>query len=309
MSNEIKTSKRIPINEFFPLFKEFHNPERYILKVPTGLNSLDQILGGGLTEGVHTVCAWPGTGKTSLMLNIAINAVENNTPVLFFSYEVPELDLSTKIYSIVSNKLSSEKGGFSFDNLRSEYKITSTEQKLYSKTVEWVETKLGNQFYFFNCREEKYTVKQIIDEIEIFINEQKKTPLVVIDYLQVIELESEATSSKSNVDHAMVALHNVATKYHFPLIAISSTTKQYSENLTLFSCAESARIAYSSVTVWGLSKINHKDNPTAYKTIKLEIFKNRYGPCDIDIKLVFDGEHSRFWEFKETPKTKPKKNN
>ena len=308
MSTEIKTSKRKPINEFFPLFKDFNNPNRYILKVPTGLEGLDQLLGGGLTEGVHSVCAWPGTGKTSLMLNIAVNAVENNTPVLFFSYEVPELDLATKIYSIVSNKLSSNSGGFSFDNLRSECKISNTEQKLYSKTVEWVETKLGTLFYFFNCREDKYSVNQIIDEIEIFINEQKKTPLVIIDYLQVIEGESEVVSSKSNIDHAMVALHNTATKYHFPLIAISSTTKQYNEKLTLFSCAESARIAYSSVTVWGLSKVNNKDNLAAHKTINLELFKNRYGPCDVSLKLAFDGEHSSFWEIKETQKTKPKKN-
>ena len=307
MTNETRTSKRIPLKEFSPLFENFNNPDRYITKTPTGLACLDQALGGGLTEGVHTICAWPGTGKTALALNIAINAVENDTPVLFFSYEVPELDLATKIYSIVSNKLSANGGGFSFDNLRSEYKISTAEQKLYVKTREYINTKLNDQCSFFNCRDEKYTVNQIIEEIEFFINEQKKLPLVIIDYLQVIEPESETITQKTSIDHIIVALHNIATKYHFPSIAISSITKNYTENLTMFSCAESARIPYSSVTVWGLSKVNNKDNSASYKTIKLEIFKNRYGPGDVILNFAFDGEHSRFWELTESQKTKSKK--
>ena len=123
----------------------------------------------------------------------------------------------------------------------------------------------------------------------------------------MIEPESEAITQKTSIDHIIVALHNIATKHHFPSIVISSITKNYTENLTMFSCAESARIPYSSVTVWGLSKVNNKDNSASYKTIKLEIFKNRYGPGDVILNLAFDGEHSRFWEIAETPKAKSKK--
>ena len=305
MSNEVKTTKRQTINDFFPLFQDFNNPERFIKKVPTGFNELDKILGGGLTNGIHTVCAWPGTGKTTLMLNIAMNAVKTNTPVLFFSYEMSPLDLTTRIYSCVSNELSQNEGGFTFDDLRLECKISTTEKKVYSKTVEFVEHHFSDNLSFFNCREERYTAKDIVDEIDLFVSENQKYPLVVVDYLQLIESESNV-SMKTSVDNAMITLHDATQRHQIPLIAISSITKQYNEKLTMFSCAESARIPYSSVTVWGLSVLNENEE-SAYKTIQLEIFKNRYGESNKTLTFSFDAAYSRFSEFKEPQKSKSRK--
>ena len=305
MPNEVKTTKRQTINEFFPLFKEFNNPERFIKKVPTGFDQLDKILGGGLTNGIHTVCAWPGTGKTTLMLNIAMNAAKANIPVLFFSYEMSPLDLTTRIYSCVSNELAQSKGGFTFDDLRLERKISAAEKKLYSKSVECVERDFIDSISFFNCREERYTAKDIADEIDLFVSENKKYPLVVVDYLQLIESESNV-SMKTSVDNAMITLHDVTQRHQLAMIAISSITKQYNEKLTMFSCAESARIPYTSVTVWGLSVLNENEE-SAYKTIQLEIFKNRYGESNKTLTFSFDAAYSKFAEFKEPPKSKSRK--
>ena len=78
----------------------------------------------------------------------------------------------------------------------------------------------------------------------------------------------------------MSALHNLADEYKLPIIAINAIAKQGSETLTMFSGAEAARIAYGIVTQWGLTD-ETKNLDAAYNTVKLELFKNRYGKRNI----------------------------
>ena len=248
-----------------------------------------------------------GAGKTTFSLNIGVNVAKNGTPVIIISYEMPKKDLMTKIYSLVSSELSSNGKGFSFDDIRTEKKLTASEIKLYAKTCEIVESSLRGKIYFLDGKKYQYTTSQLINEIEMFIQDRHQSPLVIVDYLQMIALENESTSLKTNIENAMSALHNLADEYKLPIIAISAIAKQGSETLTMFSGAEAARIAYGSVTQWGLTD-ETKNPDAAYNTVKLELFKNRYGKKNIKpIIFSFDGEHSKFTEFVETPKAKSKK--
>ena len=45
--------------------------------IPTGIDSLDSILGGGFKPGLYVIGANPGTGKTSLLLHIQTNLAIN----------------------------------------------------------------------------------------------------------------------------------------------------------------------------------------------------------------------------------------
>ena len=85
---------------------------------------------------------------------------------------------------------------------------------------------------------------------------------------------------KIKIFHAMSALHNLADEYKLPIIAINAIAKQGSETLTMFSGAEAARIAYGIVTEWGLTD-ETKNLDATYNTVKLELFKNRYGKRNI----------------------------
>ena len=307
MLNEIKKSNLECFDDSFGMFKDFNNPELIIRKIPTGFSNLDKALGGGLCNGIHTICAQPGAGKTTFTLNIAVNMAKVGTPVIMISYEMPKKDLMTKMYSLISSELSTNGKGFSFDDIRTEKKLSAAESKLYAKTCETVESNLRGKLYFLDGKKYNYKTYQIIDEIEMFVQNRKQAPLIIVDYLQTIALENESTSLKTNIENAMSALHNIADEYQLPIIAISAIAKQGSETLNMFSGAEAARIAYGSVTHWGLT--DETTNPdAAYNTVKLELFKNRYGKKHIaPITFSFDGEHSRFTEFTEALKTKGKK--
>lgn len=306
MLNEKQTSNLESINGIFEMFRDYNNPHLMIKKIPTGFQSLDDALGGGLIAGVHTICAQPGSGKTTFALNIAVNAVRSGTPVIYLSYEMPLLDLATKMYSLVSSELSQTNGGFSFDDIRTEKKLTSAESRLYKKTCDYIESNFCDKIYFLDGKKYRYKTAQIVNEIEMFITSKQQKPLVVVDYIQMIAQDEESASLKENIENAMLALHNIAEEYQFPVVSISAIAKQGSDSLNMFSGAESARIAFGSVTHCGLT-IKNKGDEVTYKTVELKLFKNRYGKSDIAINFCFDGAHSRFFEQKFVKKSKTKK--
>jgi replicative DNA helicase len=294
------------IDDYFDRFRSTNHPDLMIKKFPTGFEVIDKVMNGGLTAGVHTIIAQPGVGKSTFTLNLAINVAKNGIPVLFFSFEMPTLDLVTKSYSRMSSQLAKGGEGFTFDDFRTERKWNPVETKLRLQTSNWIETQLTQKFGFINCKEKPVTANMIAQTIEHFIQTKGQVPFVIVDYLQLIGMDRNYASQKDNLERAISIFTGLADKYGFPLITISAIAKQNADSLSLFAGSETGRIAYSSVSVIGLSESNDK-NDAAHTTVILKIFKNRYGQKHSDIRLCFDGQYSRFFEFKEVKITKGKK--
>ena len=293
------------IDDYIDRFRSTNHPDLMIKKFPTGFESIDKILNGGLTAGVHTIVAQPGIGKSTFTLNLAVNMAKNNIPVLFFSFEMPTVDLITKSYSLVSCQLAKNSAGLTFDDLRTERKWTPAETKLLSQTSDWVETQLKQKIGFINCKKTTVTANMVAKTIEHFIQTKQQLPLVIIDYLQLISMDSSCASQKDNLDRAMKIFIGLVDQYRFPLIAISAIAKQNADSLSLFSASETSRIAYSSVSVFGLE--SKENNDAAYTTVNVKVLKNRYGQKQSDITLCFDGQYSRFFEPQNIKSSKSKK--
>ena len=308
MPNETVPDGVLPIemiDDYFERFRSTNHPELMIKKFPTGFESVDKIMNGGLTAGVHTIIAQPGVGKSTFTLNLAINVAKNGIPVLFFSFEMPTLDLVTKSYSRMSSQLAKGGEGITFDDFRTERKWTPAETKLRNQTNDWVKAQLMQKIGFIDCKQTTVTADMIAKTIEHFIQTKHQLPLVVIDYLQLIGMDSSYATQKDNLDRAMKTFIGLVDKYSFPLIAISAIAKQNADSLSLFSASETSRIAYSSVSVLGLE--SKEGNDAAYTTVNIKVLKNRYGQKPTDITLSFDGRYSRFFEFKPVKSTKGKK--
>lgn len=76
----------------------YENPEEQA-GVPTGFIDLDNILGGFQKNDLVILAARPGMGKTSLMLNVAMNAARHNAKVAVFSLEMSNEQLVQRIIS------------------------------------------------------------------------------------------------------------------------------------------------------------------------------------------------------------------
>ncbi len=76
------------------ILKELKSHINHEVRIPTGIDGFDDILGGGLIRGTSTLLIGPsGVGKTILMLTTAYNMAREGEHVYYISFEEPEQQL------------------------------------------------------------------------------------------------------------------------------------------------------------------------------------------------------------------------
>jgi replicative DNA helicase len=74
-------------------------------KVPTSIHSLDQDLRGGLGPGeVGVILGYTGYGKSLLMTSMVANAVKKQKVVVYYTLELPPVDVSLRISANLTEK-------------------------------------------------------------------------------------------------------------------------------------------------------------------------------------------------------------
>ena len=292
--------------------------------IPTGFPIMDEFLDGGLHPGLYFLGAVSSIGKTTFALQIAENVVSRGRPVMFFSLEQSREDLVSKSLSRRTYEKSLAKKK---NESLAKTNMTILRRETWQK---WSQAEWDN---FWECMEEcKRTQKQLkiieavgdygVDEIEEdvkeFVSVTGLTPLVIIDYLQILKPYDERMGDKQNVDRTTSALKRLSRDYNLTIIAISSFNREsYWQQVTLTSFKESGSVEYSSDVLLALSpagmveassdndKKSNKQTITKTKVAKvrqleLHVLKNRNGRItNADHKLQFDYT-AMFNHFKET---------
>ena len=254
-----------------------------VKKIRTGFDKLDNLLSGGLPNGLITLGAIPSLGKTTFALQIADNmASMENTKVLFFSLEMTRFDIISKSLSRLSY-LDNDLRNYTFDDL-----LSNDEEIDYQPLLSQYEPIANNL----------YTIDYIYDirDIEAFIRQFKdlhndNNVIVIIDYLQYI-LCGNNGNDKQVIDIITKRLKELAKELNICIIEISSLNRtNYSGNITMESFKESGSIEYTSDILMGLEYINNGANEREYEAkrnprkITLSVIKNRYGALG---KVNFD---------------------
>lgn len=257
--------------------------DRQVKKIRTGFDKLDNLLNGGLPNGLITLGAIPSLGKTTFALQVADNmASMENTKVLFFSLEMTRFDIISKSLSRLCY-LTDELGNYTFDDL-----LSNDEAIDYGALLSQYEPIANNL----------YTIDYIYDirDIEAFIRQFKDLHendniIVIIDYLQYI-LCGNNGNDKQVIDIITKRLKELAKELSICVIEISSLNRtNYSGSITMESFKESGSIEYTSDILIGLEYINNSSNEREYEAkrnprkITLSVIKNRYGALG---KVNFD---------------------
>ena len=138
-------------------------------------------------------------------------------------------------------------------------------------------------------------VTAIRERIARHIEMTGRTPLVIVDYLQIIAPHNERATDKQNMDKAVLELKRISRDYKLPVIAVSSLNRMsYGQKISMEAFKESGAIEYSSDVLIGLQLRGAGDanfDPTEAKKknprqIEAVILKNRNG-CVGD-KLEFE---------------------
>ena len=282
--------------------------------IPTGMKNLDNLIGGGLyCEEMTIIAAESSVGKTTLALNIANNIAEQGTDVLIFAVEQGEMDLGSKLLSRFSFErqlkdkvkiTDAMNNGFSYSARKLSYIQDIEEYQLEELLVSYSESK-ASQYLYVREQNMAMSLDFIKNEVKRFVKATGRTPVVVIDYLQNVEVDDYRLSDKQKTDKVVKELKILARDLTLPMIVISSVNRgSYYSRLTFSALKESGSIEFSAdnVITLNLSVIDdiaklsseaEKKNKymeakgSAIREIDADILKQRNGEVGVTAKLAY----------------------
>lgn len=272
-------------------------------KTKTGYDNLDLIT--NLYPGLYIVGAISSLGKTTFTHQMADQLAKNGQPVIFFSLEQNALELATKSLSRIMAQKDAETARTSLQIRK------SSGNPLVEDAIKEYAT-FADKLTIVECSF-RATIDTITDFVTNYIKEKGVKPVVIVDYLQVIQADpSSKKTTKESVDLHVLRLKQLQSDNKLVLILISSLNRQnYLTQIDFESFKESGGIEYTADVVWGLqlqaihdeifnehAKLNDKRgvirkakaaNP---RKIELVCLKNRFGisyyTCNFDYYPQFD---------------------
>ena len=269
--------------------------------IPTGFETLDKVLDGGLYEGLYTIGAISSLGKTSLVLQVADMVAASGHDVLIFSLEMARAELMSKSISRHTLQIAM-RDGIDTRNAKTARGITDGKRHInYSRAENEL---IRAAITAYGAYAERLFIlegvgdigtEQIRETVEKHIRFTGRRPLVIVDYMQIVAPYNERATDKQNTDKCVLELKRISRDFKLSIIAISSFNRtNYREAVSMEAFKESGAVEYSSDTLIGLQLkgAGKKDfDPTEEKRkdprqIELVILKNRQGK--VGDKILFE---------------------
>lgn len=216
--------------------------------ISTGFDNLDKLLEGGLREGLYTLIARTGAGKTTFVNQLGDNIAQNGGTVLYYNLEMSTAELMAKSISRLTliNSLNGHEG-----TPKQLWEITDksrydTITDGNGRVLQWGYTEADKQLIELSIQDYGEYVRNLhfyetigyidTDEIRQDIAFEKymtgKPPVVIVDYLQMLALgvglnsKTKGLTEYTAINKAILDLKQMSRDYHTPIIAISSSNRE-----------------------------------------------------------------------------------
>lgn len=252
----------------------------------TGIAGLDKALDGGLHAGLTVLGAVSSMGKTSLMLQMADTLAAAGKNVLFITIEMSRMELIAKsavrgtkerVRPLLDGRLPEEK----VRGLISAYR-----QKTGGRVELW--------------EPDAPLTPAFLDEKVSAFCAQHESPVLFLDYLQLVAPARTGMTEKQTADAAVAMLKQLARRYDMPVVAASSLNREAyrpgSAEPGLSAFKESGSVEYSADLLLVLKYRTDADreNKSAPRYLALTILKNRFGATGESIPLDYEPEKELF---------------
>lgn len=281
---------------------------RFRSEIKTGYRNLDDI-SGGLYPGLYVLGAISSLGKTTFIHQMADQMAANGQDVIFFSLEQSRLELVSKSIARTTAQADITRGVTSLAIRKG-----CRQKNVMEATREYM-AKTGNRLSIVEQNMDG-GVTYITNYIRQYIQDNETAPVVIIDYLQILQREKTDTGREQTirevVDGAVTALKRLSRELTITIIVISSFNRSnYLSTVDFESFKESGGIEYTADVVYGMQlqcmndelftqekKLNNKREAVKAakaadpRHVELVCLKNRYGKanfsCYFDYFPTFD---------------------
>ena len=237
-------------------FWNYVKDEKNNKPIPTGFEQFDVAIGGGLLPKFYIIGAISSLGKTTFVLQIADYIAAHGTDVLLFSLEMSKEDIIARSISRHTYEIESKAGG-DVKRAKTELGITvASRYKNYSKAeADLIRTAFAQYKSYANnisIHEGKHTADDIRGIVERYISFTGKIPVVVVDYLQILQPVQSLirATAKEQTDYNIDVFAAMRRELKTPIIGISAFNRSsYTVVADNSSFKESGNIEYSGDSI------------------------------------------------------------
>ena len=208
---------------FVPLADELDeiDTERaeWIERLDTGIKSINELFDGGIKQRcLVLIAAMAGSGKTALIHQMADNIAREH-PVLFYSLEVTKAELTARAYRRIAYSHNTEARELSKKDI--EHRLAMSPADPLLSDVKRIYRESAKNFYFRDI--DTPTIEWIEHDIARFEKETGQSPVIFVDYLQLLRAEDTRLQDVARINHVANKLKNLAKR--LPVIVISSMNR------------------------------------------------------------------------------------
>ncbi|MBI5478134.1 MAG: AAA family ATPase [Deltaproteobacteria bacterium] len=237
----------------------------------------------GLTSVLIALSGVPGTGKTTLLQQLAENVARaNRIPSIYVTYEQSRDELQLKM---VSRQSRVDCGLIQRGRLEGDSETWGQVQRAFAEVMAYVE--------FVHIIEADATTT--VDKLQLWVEEimhrhRTDQAALFVDYLQKVPVGAghDLESRRDEVAFVTAELRRLVRDLHIPVVAISSMARQSYGKAGLDSFKESGEIEYTCdiAAVLQPDKDAEDEVTPQSRPIKLHVVKNRNGGLG-DVKFTF----------------------
>jgi replicative DNA helicase len=223
------------------------------------------------------------------------NIAKQGRDVLIFSLEMSAYELRAKTIARESLNISIEETGFSMDAVTTIEILDRVLMEELPKQNQATFTKAYGRYMqyakhiFIHEAVGKFTVNEIKTRVEEHIKATGRTPVILVDYLQILQPAEQGMSDKNKVSYDVLMLKQLSRDYHTPVMVISSFNRDsYDKSASFSSFKESGEIEYSADALLALQLTAIRTGEDiaealneAPRRIDVKFLKNRNGTLGI----------------------------
>lgn len=258
------------------------------LGVKTGINAVDELIGGILQPGLHAVHGGPGVGKTAFALQVA---AECGCPALFVTCEMAPLELMRRITARVTSTFLGKfkTGELTPDEVRA--RGTKAAEECPDLAI------LDAARMYVPAFQTSYSSTNLFDLAEILRGDSEHF-LIVVDSLHSWAAKAlENQTEYEYLNTAIGSLTSLAAALRCPVLAVVERNRSSMREGGLSAGAGTRKIEYSAETVIELDADSESGADANHeKTVNLKVSKNRNGEIGRTVSLKFNGALQSFRE-------------